>query len=224
MTLHLYTGPLSMFGMKVEIALCEKGLQFERIEVPYSAALGYAPKHPEVVRINPKQQVPVLLDGDVELFDSTQIFEYLEDTVPAPNLWPRAPRPRAMARQLEHAVDELYFPHVIRLMGLQGHLTDPVATAARQGCDEFHRRLNVQVQGRDYLLGDYTYADIAFFMAQLFGERHGAVMGSDMQPLLVWRHRIAHRSAVKPIMLRFAQYLQTHQRSVPVFLTELEAA
>ena len=31
--LKLYTGPLSMFGMKAEIALGEKGLAFERIAV-----------------------------------------------------------------------------------------------------------------------------------------------------------------------------------------------
>jgi len=47
-----------------------------------------------VVRINPKQQVPVLVHGDLEIFDSTQIFEYLEDLVPAPALWPSEARAR----------------------------------------------------------------------------------------------------------------------------------
>ena len=75
--IRLYTGPLSMFGAKAEIALLEKGLDFERIAVPFVDR--YEPKHPEVVRINPKQQVPVLIHGSVEIFDSTQIFEYLEE-------------------------------------------------------------------------------------------------------------------------------------------------
>lgn len=43
---------------------------------------------PLVVRINPKKQVPVLIHGDLELFDSTQMFEYLEDLKPEPALWP----------------------------------------------------------------------------------------------------------------------------------------
>ena len=47
--------------------------------VPFEMATLYQPKHPEVARINPKRQVPVLVDGDLEIFDSTQIFEYLED-------------------------------------------------------------------------------------------------------------------------------------------------
>ena len=67
-----------MFGAKAEIAAHEKGLAFELVMVPFEMKTLYQPKHPEVLRINPKRQVPVLIDGDVEIFDSTQIFEYFE--------------------------------------------------------------------------------------------------------------------------------------------------
>src|ERR1700730_19380653 len=85
----LYSGPLSMFGAKAQIAALEKGLDFDLVMVPYDSELGYSPKHPEVLRINPKGQVPVLVHGDLEIIDSTQIFEYLEDLQPTPALWPR---------------------------------------------------------------------------------------------------------------------------------------
>ena len=102
--IRLYTGPLSMFGAKAEIALLEKGLDFERIAVPFVDS--YEPKHPEVVRINPKQQVPVLIHGSVEIFDSTQIFEYLEDAFSIPPLWPKLLADRAEARQVVVAIGE----------------------------------------------------------------------------------------------------------------------
>ena len=94
----LYSGPLSMFGAKVQIAALEKGLDFDLVMVPYDSRLGYYPKHAEVLRVNPKGQVPVLVHGDLELFDSTQIFEYLEDLQPTPGLWPSdiVDRARAM--------------------------------------------------------------------------------------------------------------------------------
>ena len=76
---RLYSGPLSMFGAKAQIATIEKGLDVELVMVPFDMDRLYEPKHPEVVRINPKRQVPVLVLGDLELFDSTQIFEFLED-------------------------------------------------------------------------------------------------------------------------------------------------
>jgi len=49
-------------------------------------------------------------------FDSTQIFEYFEHIEPHPPLWPADPAARAQARLLELKSDEVFFPHVIRLM------------------------------------------------------------------------------------------------------------
>ena len=84
-----------MFGAKAEIAALEKGLDFELIMVPFEMKTLYQPKHPEVLRINPKRQVPVVVDdgpgGDLEIFDSTQIFEYFETLKPQPALWPAEP-------------------------------------------------------------------------------------------------------------------------------------
>ena len=71
----------------------------------------------------------MLVDGDLALFDSTQIFEYLEDLQPQPPLWPRDLHERARARQLELKSDEVYFPHVVRLMGLQSSLLSRTANA-----------------------------------------------------------------------------------------------
>src|SRR5271155_1543833 len=105
--MKLFSGPLSMFGAKVEIALREKRLDFELEMVPFTREAGYQPKPPEVLRVNPKRQVPVLIDRDIEIFDSTQIFEYLEDEWPKLPLWPASPVHRARARQLEHAADEV---------------------------------------------------------------------------------------------------------------------
>lgn len=67
--MRLYSGPLSMFGAKTEIAALEKGLPVEVVMVAFDMNRLYEPKHPEVARINPKQQVPVLIHGAVELFD-----------------------------------------------------------------------------------------------------------------------------------------------------------
>jgi glutathione S-transferase len=91
----LYSGPLSMYGAKAHIAALEKGLPVNLVMVPFTDDHRYDPKHPEVLRINPKRQVPVLVHGAVEIFDSTQIFEYFEHLQPLPPLWPADPVARA---------------------------------------------------------------------------------------------------------------------------------
>ena len=80
--MQLYSGPLSLFSRKVEIALHEKGLSFERVMVPFDQTAGYAPKHPVVLAANPKRQVPVLIDGDLTLFDSTVIWNISRTPIP----------------------------------------------------------------------------------------------------------------------------------------------
>jgi glutathione S-transferase len=179
-----------MIGAKVEIALREKGVAFDLEMVAFDRERGYQPKHPEVLRVNPKGQVPVLLDGGVELFDSTQIFEYLEDRWPEPPLWPRTPAERAQARRLEHSSDEVFFPHVIRLMGLRAD-PDPVNApewiAAREGIERYYAHIERLLTTRAYLAGDFGYADIAFYMAQFFAARHTVPMTDSHPQLLAWR-------------------------------------
>jgi len=218
--MKLYSGPLSMFGAKVEIALREKRLPFELTMVEFSQEKGYSPRHPEVLRVNPKRQVPVLIDGAVEIFDSTQIFEYLEDRYPIPPLWPETPVDRAQARQLEHASDEVFFPHVIKLMGLRAK-PDPVESpdwiAACAGIERYYEKMAGLLAGREYLAGPFTFADIAFYMAQFFAARHTVPMGAHLPKLLAWRQRLAARPAVQPVIDAMADYLRSIHYPVPDF-------
>ncbi|MCC2675558.1 MAG: glutathione S-transferase [Ramlibacter sp.] len=217
----LYSGPLSMFGAKAEIAAREKGLDFELVMVPFDFHKLYTPKHPEVLRVNPKNQVPVLVDGDLALFDSTQIFEYLEDLQPQPALWPTDARGRARARQLELKSDEVYFPHVIRLMGLQSNLQDAPARAAIEAAQAYCMEMDALLAGREWLAGSYGYADIAFYMAALFGERQGAPLTADMPRLLAWRERMGERPAVRQVAGAMGRWLASVGRPVPAFLRAL---
>jgi glutathione S-transferase len=214
----LYSAPLSMFGMKAEIALLEKGLAAEVVMVPFDTSDRYTPRHPVVLRVNPKRQVPVLLHGGVEIFDSTQIFEYLEDLRPEPPLWPRGPAARALARQRELMADEVYFPFVIRLMFLNREQEPDAAAAATEGALAFYHRAEQWLDGGDYLCGGYSYADIALYMAALFGERHRAGMTGATPKLLAWRERMTARPAVQPVVARLAQWLRDAKRRVPASL------
>jgi glutathione S-transferase len=216
--MKIFSGPLSMFGAKVQIAAHEKDLGFELVMVPFDMTRLYEPKHPEVLRINPKRQVPVLIDGPVEIFDSTQIFEYFEHAHPQPPLWPEEPAARARARLLEHTSDEVYFPHVIRLMGLQTTPEHPDAVSARAGASAYYGEMERTLARQDYLAGSYSYADIAFYMAQLFGARMGAEMTAATPGLLQWRERMTARPAVRAVVGPMAAYVAAQGRRLPEFL------
>ncbi len=223
--IQLYSGPLSMFGAKAQIAALEKRIDTILILVPFEMKALYEPKHPDVLRINPKRQVPVLVHDDLEIFDSTQIFEYFEDLAPEPRLWPGIPADRARARLLELKSDEVYFPHVIRLMGLQQAPDDPAAVAARTGAAKFYDELEALLtDGRDWLCGAaFTYADIAFYMAQIFGDRMGAPIPASHGRLIAWRGRMGERASVRQVAGAMARYLIGESRRVPDFMQALLA-
>lgn len=219
--IRLYSGPLSMFGAKTEIAAVEKGLAVELVMVPFDMARLYEPKHAEVERINPKKQVPVLLHGGLEIFDSTQIFEYFEHLKPDPALWPQAPADRAQARLLEHKSDEVFFPPIVRLMGLQDRLDDPVAVAACAASARYYEEMEAQLGEAAFLAGTFSFADIAFYMAQLFGARMSAPMTAATPKLLAWRERMTKRLAVRQVAGAMARFLVSQGRPLPDFMKGL---
>jgi len=221
--MKLLSGPLSMFGAKAEIAAHEKGLTFELVMVPFEMKTLYQPKHPDVLRINPKREVPVLIDGDVEIFDSTQIFEYFETIKPEPALWPADPKARARARLLEHKSDEVYFPLVIRLMGLQATPDDPAAVEARAAALFFYDGMEKAIVDKEWLAGSYSYADIALYMAQIFGDRMGAPMTDAHPKLQAWRDRMSARPAARQVAGAMGRYLLSQGRKLPAFLAKLSA-
>ncbi|HVZ98701.1 MAG TPA: glutathione S-transferase family protein [Caulobacterales bacterium] len=219
--MRLYSGPLSMFGAKARIALLEKGIACEIVNVPFDWDRGYDPKHAEVARINPKRQVPVLVDGDLELFDSSLIFEYFEDIKPEPALWPREAKARARARLTELKSDEVFFPIIMKLMGRPG---EDVARAARENAQRFHADIEQQLGDRAFLCGDaLSYADIAFYLAQLWGERWTAPMPQSAPRLLAWRERMTRRASVREAAATIVAYLVSQDQPIPPFLAELKA-
>jgi glutathione S-transferase len=202
--IKLYAGPLSLFSRKVGIALREKGLDFAEDLVPFTQERGYAPKHPVVLAVNPKGQVPVLIDGDLALFDSTVIFEYLEDAYPHPPLYPTDAKERAQCRILELTADEILFAPVRNLL----YRTEPDhADAAIQAKREIEAQRAEELIRHEFALlqerlGDQMYfcrclsvADIGLFMTVLFTQRLGGPSLDDFPRLQAWYRRLLQRPA-----------------------------
>ena len=202
--IKLVSAPLSLFSRKVEIALHEKGLGFERVMAPFTQTKGYSPKHPDVLAANPKGQVPVLFDGGHWLYDSTVILEYLEDAYPVPPLYPASPAERARCRQFELFADEIM---LVPLRALMHRTGPPPADAGRWAADEAKAKLaeaalgqqfgdlSRQLAGKAYFCGAFSVADIAIFMAAHFSLRIGGPSLRENPALYDWHARLAVRPA-----------------------------
>ena len=94
--LKLISHKLCPYVQRAVIALTEKGVAFERIDIDL------ANKPDWFLKISPLGKVPVLVvpsaEGEVALFESNVICEYIEDTQPGAKLHPAAALPRAQHR------------------------------------------------------------------------------------------------------------------------------
>jgi glutathione S-transferase len=161
--IKLYTFPPSTNSRKVRIALLEKGLEFERINVDLSKK---EQKSPEYLKIHPFGQIPALDDEGFIIYDSTIINEYLEDEYPYPSLMPSGSEGRARARLMEDLRDthfNPYFVHIIQEMRKpEGERDSQRIDNAKTEIARCFDRIEAELNGKEYLAGPFSLADVAF--------------------------------------------------------------
>jgi glutathione S-transferase len=161
--IKLYTFPPSTNSRKVRIALLEKGLEFQRINVDLSKR---EQKNPEYLKIHPFGQVPALDDEGFIIYDSTVINEYLEDEYPYPPLMPKDSEGRARARLMEDFRDTHFNPYFVHLIQEtrkpEGERDAQRIDNARAAITQAFERIESELNGNEYLAGSFSLADVAF--------------------------------------------------------------
>src|SRR5262245_54905116 len=95
--IKLYWHPFSIMPWRVRIALAEKGVAHELVQVD---VFSLKDQTSEFFRLNPFGQIPVIEDDGVVISESIAILEYIEERHPSPALMPGNVTSRAIARQL----------------------------------------------------------------------------------------------------------------------------
>jgi glutathione S-transferase/RNA polymerase-associated protein len=210
--LLLYDHPLSPYAQKCRIALREKGLGFEA-RLPAAIGSG-AGLEPAFLAASPRAEVPALVDGEVRVFDSTIILEYLEERWPEPALLPREPAERARVRMLEDAMDTHYEPinwglgevHFFRRA--TGELAKTLALRAAEQAAAWRRWLTAQLGARRWFNGDaFGWGDLAV-APYLNGSRGFGLEPERGGALADWLARVNERPSVAETAAEAAAFLR----------------
>lgn len=161
--MKLYHFSASTNSRKVRILLIEKGLEFERINVDLTKR---EQKNPEYLKIHPFGQVPALDDEGFILYDSTIINEYLEDEYPHPPLLPNDSEGRARARMMEDFRDIHFTPSFVEIIHEirkpEAERDQKVIQNAKGIITQCFDRIERELEGREYLAGTFSLADISY--------------------------------------------------------------
>lgn len=163
--LRLHHHPLSTFARRVRIALLEKNVPVELVEVDMRAG-GH--RTPEFRALNPYGRVPVIEDDGFVLGESTAILEYLEAKHPEPPLVPADPRGKGLVAmhmklcdlQLGVETGPLIFP----LRFLPRERWDTAAMdRARERIAKHLDIVEGQLGDREYLVDDrYSLVEVCY--------------------------------------------------------------
>jgi len=188
------------FGQKVRIVLAEKGLSYELIEVDLAQG---EQRRPEFRRLNPFGRVPVLVDEDTTVYDSTIIAEYLEDEYPEPPLLPAVGSSalRAQARTWEDIADTSFTVQVGQLMAEMGKAEADRDSnriqRLQQWIEQMLTFINHQLQGQDFLASQFSVADIGFIPRVLVLNELGLDPAANRGNIDGWLKRILDRPSVQ---------------------------
>lgn len=193
--IKLYHSPISSNSRKVRIVLIEKGLDFERIQIDLSKK---EQKNPEYLKIHPFGQVPALDDHGFIVYDSTVINEYLEDEYPYPPLLPEDSEGRARARMMEDFRDNYFTPHFIEIIHEvrykpEGQRDAKVIEHAKAEIVKCFDRIERELEGKEYLAGTFSLADIAFMTNIDLLERFQIPVDPKYKNLRAWIERLKAR-------------------------------
>jgi glutathione S-transferase/RNA polymerase-associated protein len=210
--LLLYDHPLSPYAQKCRIALREKGLDFEA-RLPHAIGSGSG-MEAAFTAASPRAEVPALVDGEVRIFDSTIILEYIEERWPEPKLLPASPAERARVRMLEDAMDTHYEPinwglgeiHFFRRA--TGELAKSMTERAARQAASWRRWLERQLGDAPWFNGDaFGWGDLAV-APYLNGSRGFGIEPERGTRLADWLLRVGARPSVAATTEEAAAFLR----------------
>lgn len=193
----LYYHPFSTFARRVRIALIEKSIPAELVEVDMVARAHRAPAY---LALNPYGRVPTLEEDGFVLYESTAILEYLEATHPTPPFVPADPRGRALVAmhmklcdlQLARQTGTIIFPK--RFLPKERWNEEAMAQAKKE-IDKHLEVLENQLKGKEYLVADrYSLVEVCYTP---FVEFFPLVEVTPPPAVAAWTARMLERPSAK---------------------------
>lgn len=181
----LYSAQRCPYALRTRLALQEKGLDHEHIEIDLRN------KPADFMAISRYGKVPALFDGDRHLYESAIINEYLDEQYPDPPLMPEAPAERAYARIWIDFANTRMMPASARIAYGK---TDADRQAARDELATHMATVAQELGDGPWFLGQqYSLVDVTYVTFHARMERYAGVAIPDN--VRAWLQRIAERPA-----------------------------
>jgi RNA polymerase-associated protein len=182
----LYSGTTDPFSQRCRNVLYEKGMDFQIIDVDMYN------KPEDLAVMNPYNQVPVLVERDLILYESNIINEYIDDRFPHPQLMPADPVMRARARLFLFRFEKELFAHLDAIEKGSQKSADKARGIIRDNLSQIAPVFTKQ----KHMLGDeFSMLDVAIAPLLWRLDYYDIQMPKQAAPLMKYAERLFSRPA-----------------------------
>ena len=193
--IKLYCFPRSGNSREVKIVMAEKGIDFQPIDIHADKDVTQSS---EFKKASPKGTVPAIIDGDVYLSEALEINKYLDKKEPHPSLLPASAEER---RKLEEFVKKIDKQMVLNIGLLviecilkpKAEQREDFKEKKRAEVTQGMKELDAMLEGKEYLFGNYSLADIAITPHLAALPILGMQIPKELKNLCAWFERIKAR-------------------------------
>lgn len=185
MAVTFYYGSGSPFAWRVWLALEAKGVAYEFRRLSFDKN---EHKTPDFLKLNPRGKVPVLVDGDYALYESSAILEYIAERWPEGRpLFSKDIQARATERRMLREIDEYVAQAIEDCVDfvLEGKAAEP---AFAEAVAALGRELALWEQrlGGDYFAGGQPgIVDFTLYPSVALVQRVGGRLPGGLPPGLI---------------------------------------
>lgn len=184
----LYAGITCPFSQRCSFVLYEKGMDFEIKDVDVYN------KPEDLAVMNPYNQVPVLVERDLILYESNIINEYIDERFPHPQLMPADPVMRGRGRLVLYRLEKELFSHVLILENPES--SNKEMNKAREAITQGLTMLAPAFSKNKYIIGDdFSMIDVALAPLLWRLDHYDIKLPKSAAPLLKYAERIFQREA-----------------------------
>jgi len=211
--IELFSARVCPFAQRCRMMLIEKGLTFEEVEID----LGNKPDW--FRQLSPYGKVPLLRHGEIRIFETAIINEYLEETFPDPPLMPVPPALRAHVRIWIDYCNTQFIPTFYRLLlsqdrDEQHHLRKRLL--GHLECIEHEGLVHTGSKGPYWLGEKFGLLDVAWYpfferlvVAEYYRQLH---IPTACRHLLGWLEAMAERDSVRMTANSSGYYLRHYAK------------
>lgn len=189
MAIEFYAGSGSPFAWRVWLALEHKQLPYTLKMLSFQNG---DHKKPEYLAINPRHQVPSIVDDGFALTESSAIVEYLEEKYPERGIFPRVVRDKAVVRRkmlevINHVAPAAMPLNRAVLFKSEADWDKAVIAEARAKCVAEVPAIDALIEGPFVAgsavgIGDYTLYPIVALSLRCDKKRPETALGSELSP------------------------------------------